>query len=335
MICPVCKSQNIETAKFCGGCGTPLAKSAPPASQASSLITCAQGHVYSSIYQACPYCPQPDRPAQADFATRIEPVAETAIEPLITNIEPLPTITQPPPSRQAPATVVEPQAKKGTSQVRRDYATVVDPGVQDPEMRTGQLPPPVPATTVVPVAPPPPPPQASSPATVVEPITPPQPPPPPVTILEPAAPPPPPLQSPPPQSPPRQAPPVDRSDAAKNQRRTVVVPAESGAISQGRLVGWLVSFSKNRDGVDYRLRAGRNVIGANPSCDIVVDDDAVSSVHASIVWRNGRCFIKDELSSNGTYLNSVEVTEPEQLQSYDQIRVGNMMLTFIALEVNP
>jgi predicted component of type VI protein secretion system len=119
------------------------------------------------------------------------------------------------------------------------------------------------------------------------------------------------------------------------ERRTLVVPpdeAPQAAVSKGRLIGWLVTFRVNADGTDYRLRAGRNVVGANPSCDIVVDDEAVSGVHASIVYRNGRCMIKDELSSNGTFVNGVEVQEPRPLQSYDEIRVGNTTLTFIAVE---
>lgn len=320
MICPVCKAQNIDTAKFCGGCGTPMTKSAAPA-PASSLVTCAQGHVYSSVYNACPYCPQSDRPAQSDFATRIEPV-ETRVEPLQTVVEPLATRPQPVVSKTAPATVIEPQADQNrTGQIRRDYATVIDPGPSVSNTPTGPLAD-APATVVTPL------PKQPAPATVIEPVAPPVPvttapspsvPPPVVPSVPPVAPPPPPKVS------------VIEPQAAQKQRRTVVVPNE-GAASPGRLVGWLVSFSQHPDGADFRLHAGRNLIGANPSCDIVIDDDAVSGTHASIVWRNGRCFLKDELSSNGTYLNGAEITEPMPLQSHDQIRVGNVLLTFISLE---
>ena len=81
LICPVCRSQNMDTAKFCGNCGNPFPR---PSMPTSSLINCPQGHVYSAVYQFCPYCPQPEAVpslgSQPDFATRIEePV--TAIEP--------------------------------------------------------------------------------------------------------------------------------------------------------------------------------------------------------------------------------------------------------------
>jgi len=102
--------------------------------------------------------------------------------------------------------------------------------------------------------------------------------------------------------------------------------------SKGKIVGWLITYSKNRDGVDYRLRAGHNRVGAHPACDIVVDDDTVSGSHAVIVHRDGHCLIKDDLSRNGTFVNGVEITEARTLVNYDQIRVGNTTLTFVAAE---
>ncbi len=331
MICPVCKSPNIDAAKFCGGCGAPMAKSAEPASPAASLVTCAQGHVYSAVYQACPYCPQADRAATGDFATRIEPADfATRIEPMAeTRVEPLPTVIQPPASTYSPATVIEPPAAQPrTGKMRSDYATVVDSGFSDNSPPTGRLND-APTTQVTPVAPPPRPPQSSASATIIEPVARPQPPP---VAPPPVAPPPVP---PPPVTPPPvpQAVPVDRANVVKPQRRTVVVPNE-GTVPQGRLIGWLVSFSRNQDGVDHRLTAGRTVIGANPACNIVIDEEAVSGTHASIVYRNGNCFIKDELSSNGTFVNGGEVVEPLQLRDHDEIRIGNTVLHFIALSLN-
>jgi hypothetical protein len=328
--CPSCKSQNIDEAKFCGGCGTPLSKAAP--AQSSALITCAQGHVYSSVYGSCPYCPQPNRTAPQDFATKIEPAPETIIEPMATRVEPIDTIVQPV-VKVAPATVIEPvqmesRADPGSSvpqtgQIRRDFSTVIEPiGQSRPtvvdapativESRPTVIEPvndstPRPAT--IPAVPPP----------RVTPVTPPP-------VAAPVVPAAPPVAVPP-------LPPMSAQQAAsgKTERRTVVVPSDTN-VSKGKLIGWLVSYSVHADGVDFRLRAARNVIGAHPSCDIVISDDAVSGVHASIVWRNGRCYLKDELSSNGTYLNDQEVAEPIELQNYDEVRIGNMLLIFVSAE---
>src|SRR5688572_21506876 len=78
LICPTCRNQNLDTAKFCGNCGNSFTR---PAASTSSLINCAQGHVYSAVYEHCPYCPQPQiESRESDFATRVEtPV--TTIDP--------------------------------------------------------------------------------------------------------------------------------------------------------------------------------------------------------------------------------------------------------------
>lgn len=102
--------------------------------------------------------------------------------------------------------------------------------------------------------------------------------------------------------------------------------------TKGKLVGWLVSYTRNPDGEDFKLRAGYNRLGANPACDIVLEDETVSGSHAIIVFREGKCLIKDDLSRNGTFVNGKEITEAHPLQSYDQVRIGNTTLTFVAAQ---
>jgi hypothetical protein len=123
--------------------------------------------------------------------------------------------------------------------------------------------------------------------------------------------------------------PVQESD-----RRTIVMADQSQSLhkSKGRIVGWLITYSRDPDGQDYRIYAGHNRIGANPVCDVVLEDETVSGSHAIIVYRDGRCLIKDDLSRNGTFVNGREITESHNLQSYDQIRLGNTYLTFIAAQ---
>ena len=72
-VCPVCRSQNMETAKFCGNCGNPF----PRVSEATAqLRKCEQGHIYSAVYQACPYCPQgvEAKRESNSFETRVEEI---------------------------------------------------------------------------------------------------------------------------------------------------------------------------------------------------------------------------------------------------------------------
>jgi len=123
---------------------------------------------------------------------------------------------------------------------------------------------------------------------------------------------------------------VDQAD-----RRTVLMETpinDAQSKGKGKIIGWLITYTQNSDGTDYRLRAGHNRLGAHPACDLVIDDETVSGSHAVIVHRDGRCLIKDDLSRNGTFVNGVEITEARALQNYDQIRVGNTTLIFVSAE---
>lgn len=111
-----------------------------------------------------------------------------------------------------------------------------------------------------------------------------------------------------------------------------VEDAKKALDSKGKLVGWLVSYARNPDGEDFKLHAGYNRVGANPACDIVVEDDTVSGSHAIIVFRDGRFLVKDDLSRNGTFVNNKEITEAHPLQNYDQVRVGNTSMVFVAAQ---
>lgn len=285
LICPVCRSQNMDTAKFCGNCGNPFPR---PAAPTSSLINCAQGHVYSAVYEYCPYCPQPES-RDSDFITRVE-------EP-ITTVDPGPYANLPSPN---------------------DFATRIDSN--ETLFETAESP------SVRPPSPPPAP--MFTPTELTTAVTPEA-----VGLAE--------------------AEETERPDTAREEwpsksmtpstpqvtssdvdRRTTVMADQSSQLrkSKGRIVGWLVSYSHNPDGEDFRVYAGYNRIGANPVCDIQLEDETVSGSHAIIVYRDGRCLIKDDLSRNGTFVNGREITEAHPLQSYDQVRIGNTYLTFVAAQ---
>lgn len=97
-----------------------------------------------------------------------------------------------------------------------------------------------------------------------------------------------------------------------------------------KLVGWLVSFTIHPNGVDFRLYEGKNIIGSEPNCDIVLQDSGVSSRHLTILYRAGKFRFKDEMSTNGTFING-EMVEEGELQDGDIIRLGETELKFRAV----
>ncbi len=67
------------------------------------------------------------------------------------------------------------------------------------------------------------------------------------------------------------------------------------------------------------------VIGRNAENDIVVENLAVSKMHARIVNRGGEYYIEDLNSTNGTYLNNIRITK-KNLKNNDIIIVGKHSL---------
>ena len=97
-----------------------------------------------------------------------------------------------------------------------------------------------------------------------------------------------------------------------------------------RLRGWLVSFDIEDFGVDFKVLEGRNMIGSKSSNEITIQDNQVSSVHALILCRKDTFLLSDEMSSNGTTINSLELSprNPAELNDGDEIKIGNTTLLF-------
>ncbi len=97
-----------------------------------------------------------------------------------------------------------------------------------------------------------------------------------------------------------------------------------------KLVGWLVSYTIDKMGRDYRLFEGKNKIGAASDCEITIPNDpSVSSVHSTILFRNGGFKIKDEFSTNGTYVNESDIDDKAaEINDGDAIKVGKTIFKF-------
>jgi hypothetical protein len=87
-------------------------------------------------------------------------------------------------------------------------------------------------------------------------------------------------------------------------------------------------------GPPRRLQPGRQfLIGRLGSCDLVLDQPAISRRHAVIYQRDGSWFIADGGSSNGTFVNLTPAVEPARLADGDEIRLGEAVT--IRFELRP
>jgi hypothetical protein len=96
---------------------------------------------------------------------------------------------------------------------------------------------------------------------------------------------------------------------------------EGGAVdSSSRLV--VERGGGLRPGEAYFVGAGLT-IGRAPGIEIQIDDTYASGRHARIFDRDGRVYVEDMNSTNGTYVNGNRVSVQERLRTDDRIRIGD------------
>lgn len=79
--------------------------------------------------------------------------------------------------------------------------------------------------------------------------------------------------------------------------------------------------------IDDILSLGRNVKN-----DIVIKDPYVSKQHFQIVEDEGRYYLEDLNSANGTYLNGEKISDVVRLNNKDIIRIGQIEFLFVNRE---
>lgn len=133
---------------------------------------------------------------------------------------------------------------------------------------------------------------------------------------------------------------VNRREGAAPQQppmeRTVAVPKVdvAGQMQVKRyVVGWLIGLNGTTRGESYPIRMGRNVLGRDRRSDVIVNDDQASSHHADLVFRpeEKRFILMDHNSTNGTYVNDVEIEPRTDLAGKDVIRIGSHRFLFVPL----
>jgi pSer/pThr/pTyr-binding forkhead associated (FHA) protein len=103
-------------------------------------------------------------------------------------------------------------------------------------------------------------------------------------------------------------PPPKRSKRPRGQPRVLVV-------TQGSQTGQTAALA---DGVI--------MIGRGADCQIVLDDDYVSTRHARVVSGENGVYVEDMGSTNGSYVNGQRITAPTLITMSDTVRIGKTIL---------
>ena len=107
--------------------------------------------------------------------------------------------------------------------------------------------------------------------------------------------------------------PAGQQRAAKRQPRAGA--PRSLVVTQGPLTG-----------TSLPLRESGTVIGRNPECALVLDDDFASGRHARIFFRDDAWFVEDLGSTNGTFLGSERLTGPIRVEAGSTLRIGKTVI---------
>jgi pSer/pThr/pTyr-binding forkhead associated (FHA) protein len=68
-------------------------------------------------------------------------------------------------------------------------------------------------------------------------------------------------------------------------------------------------------------------IGRDPRNHVVLRDDRISGFHARIErGPDGGFLVQDRRSTNGTWLNGEQITDPRHLEENDELRMGSTVL---------
>lgn len=79
-------------------------------------------------------------------------------------------------------------------------------------------------------------------------------------------------------------------------------------------------------GNQAELANGMIMIGRGGDCQLLLDDDYVSTRHARVVAGETAVYIEDLGSTNGTYVNGMRITAPTTITLQDTVRIGKTVL---------
>src|ERR1051325_785892 len=127
---------------------------------------------------------------------------------------------------------------------------------------------------------------------------------------------------------PRQEAELEDGDLIKLGRFTSKCSAASSAGPPRRFFPLPAANLQLDDGTFTRISRRVMLIGRRPGADLVINSNAVSSSHAVVFEMNGRRYVRDLGSRNGTFVNDDPYRQAE-IKPGDVIRVGDTNIKYI------
>ncbi|MBV8717488.1 MAG: FHA domain-containing protein [Chloroflexi bacterium] len=118
--------------------------------------------------------------------------------------------------------------------------------------------------------------------------------------------------------------------AADAPRTQIIEPIQP--LPDSTATVWLVASAGPTKGRTFKVASEGATIGRLPEHEVYIPDERLSREHARVDFKDGRYWLQDLGSMNGTALNGTLVTEHQALQSGDTIELGS---TKLVVTVNP
>ncbi len=115
------------------------------------------------------------------------------------------------------------------------------------------------------------------------------------------------------------------------ERETVITVVTKGLADRAGAAGQacLVVFYGQNIGKRYFIEHTEIIIGRSDSANIQVEQDSVSRQHAKITTREGRTWLYDLDSTNGTFVNDKGIEDAE-LRDGDLLRIGQTIFKYLS-----
>ena len=116
-------------------------------------------------------------------------------------------------------------------------------------------------------------------------------------------------------------------DLLPRERRVKADSAKAARLKKAT-TPWLKVMSEGKTASKrYNLRS-ETIIGRDAGCQICLDDEFISQLHARVVDNQGRYILEDLGSTNGTYVNGRKINYPVDLRHGDRIKIGGTLMEF-------
>jgi hypothetical protein len=110
----------------------------------------------------------------------------------------------------------------------------------------------------------------------------------------------------------------EKEEPSSPDSDSTIIHGMGTSTAKRKLVGWLVSFTLEETGRDFRLFEGKNMLGRNLSNDIRISQDGkISGIHATILFRGESFHVKDEMATNPSYHNDEEIKPGQTVEVKD------------------